>query len=40
VPDPRPAPEQVYSGNELRTYRNEDERFTAEMELAARGWHW
>jgi hypothetical protein len=40
VPDPRPVPDRVTFGNELRIYRNEDERFRAEIELAARGWHW
>jgi hypothetical protein len=28
------------SGPEGRICRNADERFSAEMELAARGWHW
>ena len=27
-------------GPEGRLCRNADERFSAEMELAARGWHW
>jgi hypothetical protein len=40
VPDPRPVPDRVPLGNEVRIYRNEDERFSAEIELAARGWHW
>jgi hypothetical protein len=40
VPNPPGVPDQLTLGNELRIYRTEDERFCAEIELAARGWHW
>jgi hypothetical protein len=40
VPTPRPKPGSGTEGNELSVYRSEDERFSAEIELAARGWHW
>jgi hypothetical protein len=40
VPDQRAVPDRVPLGNEMRMYRSENERFSAEIELAARGWHW
>jgi hypothetical protein len=38
VPAQHPGPAHPGPGGQV--YRNADERFSAEMELAARGWSW